>query len=345
MAKEAIGKEAGYSCSYVPLEILDSFGIKTTYVMGDPACADTSQSYLSQNICGFAKDICSRPRGQVYDMILTDCCDAMVKIHEAYKLHQDFENDFSYLLTVPRSYDPLDIDYFPKVLDHFIRTLETATGKTFSEARLGESIKKFNRLRKLLIRVEKMLLENAIWGSEYVKLMFGLYDAGVDKSIDLIGEFIEAHKNDEKKDVDYSLLFTGSNMPAAHSLADHIEEYDGNVRYFDTCNLARYACADVSEELPPLTAIAEAYLTKAPCPRMKNSMPRMERLIRLIKAYDLDVVVYHTVKFCASHIYDYIYFKELCEKNHIPLVRIETNHEYELPGQVATRLEAALEML
>ena len=68
-------------------------------------------------------------------------------------------------------------------------------------------------------------------------------------------------------------------------------------------------------------------------------------LIRIIKEYDLNLAVYHTVKFCASHIYDYICFKELCEKNNIPLVRVETNHEYELPGQMATRLEAALEML
>ena len=89
MGKDAIDKEVGYSCSYVPLEILDFFGINATYIIKDACSADTSQGYLSQNICGLAKDICSRPRTQVYDLILTDCCDAMVNLHESFHLHHD----------------------------------------------------------------------------------------------------------------------------------------------------------------------------------------------------------------------------------------------------------------
>ena len=91
-----------------------------------------------------------------------------------------------------------------------------------------------------------------------------------------------------------------------------------------------------------LSGISEEELRESFIPA--GALPEAD-LVRLIEDHDLDVAVYHTVKFCASHIYDYICFKELCEKNDIPLIRIETNHEYELPGQMATRLEAALEML
>lgn len=345
MTKEKIDVEVGYSCSYVPLEILDSFGLKVNYVMKDANCSDTSQGYISQNICGFAKDICSRPRDQVYDMIFTDCCDAMVKVHEAFKLHPDFENDYSFLLTVPRSYDKIDIEYWPTVLNHFIQALETATGKPFSETKLSESIKKYNLLRKVLRKAEHMLLENTVWGSEYVRLLFSLYDAGVDKSILLAEAFIEDHKDNEEKDIDYSVLVTGSNMPAALSLAEHIEEYDGNTRFFDTCNLSRFYNIQVSEDMQPLEALSVAYLTKSPCPRMKNSKPRMTDLVRLISEYEIDLAVYHTVKFCTTHIYDYMAFREICRQEDIPLIRVETNHEFELPGQMATRLEASLEML
>jgi len=71
----------------------------------------------------------------------------------------------------------------------------------------------------------------------------------------------------------------------------------------------------------------------------------MANLIQLMKEYEMDLAVYHTVKFCAPHVYDFIEFKELCDENDIPLVRIETDHEYKLPGQMATRLDAAIEML
>ena len=345
MPKETIEKEVGYACSYVPREILDAFGIKTTYVIGDSGSPDTSQGYVNANICGFCKDIVSRPKGEAYDIIITDCCDAMIKLHEAFKLHPDLRDNFSFLLTVPRSFDEIDVEFFPNVLKHFIDHLETATGKKFSEENLVASIKKFNRLRQNLKQVEKMLLENRIWGSEYVKLLFKLYEAGVDRSLALTSEFVQAHQDDDEKDVDWGVLITGSNMPAAVSLAAHMEEYDANVRFFDTCNLARFYNMNVSEDMPPLEAIARGYLTKSPCARMKNSEVRMEENIRLIKEYDLDVAVYHTVKFCAPHIYDYALFRDMCKKEDIPLIRIETDHDFELPGQMATRVEAALEML
>ena len=345
MAKETIQKEVGYSCSYVPVEILDAFGIKTTYVMGDSNSADISQGYLNANICGFCKDIVSRPRDQVYDMVFTDCCDAMVKLHEAFKIHPAFKDDFSFLLTVPRSFEEMDIEFYPNVLKHFIHHLEIATGQKFSEARLAASIKKYNQFRKHLKQVEQMLLENKIWGSEYVEFIFSLYNEGIDRSIELADQFVQNHQDDDEKDVDWGVLITGSNLPAAMSLAKHLEEHDANARFFDTCNLARSYNMSVSESLPPLEAISKAYLLKAPCPRMKDSMVRMHALIKLFNEYEMDVAVYHTVKFCATHIYDYMLFKDLCKKENVPLIRIETDHDFELPGQMQTRLEASLEML
>ncbi len=345
MGKELLEKQVGYSCSYVPLEILDSFGIKAKYIIGHSSGPDTSQGYLNANICGFAKDICSRPREDVFDMIFTDCCDAMVKVYEAFNLHPDFKDDFSYLLTVPRSFDKMDIEFWPNVLTHFIQILEDTCGQSFSEERLAQSIKKYNQLRKGLRQVETLLLENRIWGSQYVTLLSNLYNAPVGTSNSLVDVFIETHKNNDEKDVEWGALITGSNFPAALAVAKHLEEYDANARYFDNCNLARFYNMDVSESLPPIEAISNAYLTKAPCPRMKNSSSRMQTLIKVIHEYELDIAVYHTLKFCATHIYDYMTFKELCIKEDIPLLRLETDHGVDLPGQMQTRLEAALEML
>ena len=51
---------------------------------------------------------------------------------------------------------------------------------------------------------------------------------------------IKAHQNDDEKEVDWGVLITGSNIPAALSLAKHLEENDTNARFFDNCNLARF---------------------------------------------------------------------------------------------------------
>jgi benzoyl-CoA reductase/2-hydroxyglutaryl-CoA dehydratase subunit BcrC/BadD/HgdB len=345
MAKKTLLKEVAYSCSYVPIEILDSFGLKPVYNLGDNRNVDISQQYLHQNMCGFVRDIVNRNPDNAYDAILTNCCDSFIHLNTVYNLHPDYQNTFNYMISLPRSFEDIDIEFWPNVLKHFIGKLEDATGKKFNEANLVKSIEKCNRWREGLRRAENLLLENKIWGSEYVRLITDTYNLGVDESLDLVTSFLEEHQNGEEKDAEWGILLTGANFPAALSFAEHSELYDANVRYFDTCNLARYYNVSISETLSPLEALSKGYLSKSPCSRLKASKFRYMELLGKIDEYGLDAVVYHTLKFCDQNIMDAVMFKEMCEGKDIPFIRIETDHESEVSGQIKTRVEALLEML
>lgn len=98
-----------------------------------------------------------------------------------------------------------------------------------------------------------------------------------------------------------------------------------------------------SEE--PLAALARRYLLKTPCARMKSSYERFEELGQVIENYDIRGVIYHTLKFCDVFIYDHHPFQQFLEQRGIPLLRIETEYDPALPGQVKTRLQAFLEIL
>ncbi len=345
MSKNKIQKECGYYCTYVPLEILDSFGLEPRYAIGSPTATDISQAYLNPNICGFARALCSRPRSDSYDMIFTDCCDAMFKLYEAWHLHSDFADDYAYMLSFPRVVNDRSIDFWQNVLQHFITSLEEATGRKFSETSLKQSIKRYNRLRRALRQAEGLLLANKISGSAYLDLMIEVQEQNLDTAIDAAESFLETHADAEEQDANFLLLVSGSHFPAIKAVAEVLEDNDCNAVYFDTCNTSRSYNMIVDEGLPPLEAIARGYLQKVPCPRMKHSSERLSHVIDIVKTNNIDGVIYHTLKFCDPHIFDYSILKKHLGEEEIPFIRLETNHEFNLPGQMQTRIEAFAEML
>lgn len=345
MSKDRLEKAIGYCCFYTPVEILHSFGLEPRYCIGGPSAPDISQAYLNPNICGFVRAVASRPRSDVHDMVFTDSCDAMMKLYEAWNLHSDFENDFSYLLPVPRLVDERAIEFWQNALQHLIATLEEVTGRKFSEANLVRSIKNYNLLRHGLRQAEELLLVNKLWGSAYAELLTNVQRQDLAGAIKTTTSFLEARSDAEEKQTEYRLLISGSNFPAVLPLASLLEENECNAVFFDTCNMSRSYNMVVDESLPPLEAIARGYLQKTPCPRMKHSADRFDHLINIVRNNNIDGVIYHILKFCDPHIFDHLVLKKHLDQEGIPLLRVETEHEFSLPGQIRTRVEAFVEML
>ncbi len=345
MSKGKLQREIGYCCSYTPVEILHSFGLEPRYCMGSPSAPDTADAYLNSNICGFVKAVARSARNGLRDMVFADSCDAMVKLWEAWNLHSDFEDAFSYLLPFPRVVNEDAIQFWQNALQHLIGRLAKATGREFRQADLADSINKYNQLRSGLRQAEEILLADKLKGSTFIEVLTTVQQQDLDEAIKTVASFREAHSNPHDEASEYRLLITGSNFPALSEIASLLEENASNAVFLDTCNANRSYCMVVDESLPPLEAISRGYLQKTPCPRMQHSVERLEQLVELVKTNSIDGVIYHTLKFCDLHNMDYLMVKKRLEKRGIPLLRVETEHEFTLPGQMRTRVEAFLEML
>lgn len=341
MHTSAIGaRKIGYTCSYAPLEILDAFGLIPIRAFGSPSAPNVCDAYIHNNFCGYVKNVINSCQGQ--DMLFVDTCCQMKRVHDAWT---GFSEGLSYLLNLPRI-DTADSRLFwVESLKDMIGYLEKALGVKFDPRRLSRAIQRRNILRAALRELEGLLLQNQIPSHQYLDLIHQVQGEEVEEAIEHVRSFLKGQaERPEVPDHPVSLLVTGS-IIAALPLARTVEEMGGNVVYFDTCCTSRWYHQEVSEEAEPFDALAAGYLGQTPCPRMHQSFERFGLLRQIIRDRQVQGVIHHTLKFCDVFIYEAHPFKLCLDEEGIPLLRIESDYDFGVSGQISTRIQAFMEMI
>lgn len=332
-----------YMCSYVPLEIFRAFDLEPIRTIGGPAENDENERLIHQNVCGYLKNILNSAKRGDRNMFFTDCCDGSVKLRDIWNCF--FDDAITYLITLPNRIEPEAIAFWKAQLQKLVSFLEQKTGKKYDPERLKSAIKEYNVLRKEMKRVEGLLLEGKILGSQYLSLMLDAQMSNIIEATKKVRALYEESKDNETRDFDFRILETGSVLVDV-SLAELVEENGSNIVYFDTCTGSRFYEGLTPEDGDPLQAIADRYYKeKIPCARMQFSEKRREHVMKIIKEQHIDGVIMRLEKFCPVWSLEYYPMRKLFEKNDIGFVGIESNYDFETTSQVKTRVEALLEML
>ncbi|MBI2876118.1 MAG: 2-hydroxyacyl-CoA dehydratase [Candidatus Tectomicrobia bacterium] len=341
MHSSAIGsRKIGYSCSYAPLEVLDAFGLIPMRTFGSPSAPNVCDAYIHNNFCGYTKNVINTYQGQ--DMLFVDTCCQMKRVHDAWK--ESFDG-LSYLLNLPRTNTAESRRFWVDSLKDMISYLEGSLGVRFDSRRLNQAIQRRNTLRASLRRVEELLLQNQIPSHRYLELVHQIQEEGVEEAIARVDSFLkEQEAAPWRSDLPVPILVTGS-IIAALPLAKTVEEMGGNVVYFDTCCTSRWYCQKISEGTEPFEALAAGYLGQIPCPRMNQSFERFALLRQIIRERQVKGVIHHMLKFCDPFIYEAHPFKLSLEEEGLPLLRIESDYDFGVSGQISTRIHAFMEMI
>lgn len=333
--------QIGYTCVYAPREIFYAMGLTPVRSFGTEGATDVAASYIHSNLCGYVKNIVNSCHGK--DMVFVDTCTQMKRIRDVWDYF--FQDSFSYLLNLPRISTSESQAFWIESLQDMVSTLEGLLGRKLEMGRLKDAIREYNTLRRELGKVEGLLLKNQIPASQYLGLVYDSQKQEVGVSIEKIRTFLAENPPGETEEFSPVRLLVSGAIIAGLELARTIEANEANAIYFDTCCTSRSYRNLVNEDLEPFEALAKKYLGQVPCPRMKNSFDRFEQLREVIEENDIQGVVYHTLKFCDMSIYESHPFKELIEEQNIPVLRIESEYDFKMPGQMSTRIQAFLEML
>ena len=95
----------------------------------------------------------------------------------------------------------------------------------------------------------------------------------------------------------------------------------------------------------PIRNIAEAYLGKAPCARMRPIDERIDHAVRLAEEYKADAVIYYYMKFCPCYGLPKNEFVKRFQEKNIPVLEMPVDYSVGDEGQIKTRIEAFIDVL
>ncbi len=350
LLQEINAPKIGWVSIYTPEEILWAAGAIPYRISGE-AGEDTmmAKSYMHGNICSYIlssfeelweneDDICD-------GVIITNTCDTRDRLYHACDHFFD-KSFFIHSLEMPRVVDSASKAYFKSRIDLLAVALEERFGSKITQNSLMEAIELCNRTRALLTRLQ-----------ELKKVAAPPITATL--TIDIVKAAMSGLKEDFNKRLEAFL--SKADFPAR-------EESGGKPRvlisgsYFDHKNITRFieekgaeiVCEDISNGLKyfenqidpnrePIQAIADYYLEKASCASMLDSDKRFTHMWSIIEEYNVDCVIFFTLKFCDNNLMDFPYQKKRLNENGIPVFIIETERSMENIEQIKTRIQTFLE--
>lgn len=359
--KESGRRVAGIFCTFTPTEILDAAGFTSVSLCGmSPETIPVAETRLPKNLCplikssyGFAlSDKC--PYTYFSDLIVGETtCDGKKKMYELLN-----EKRPTYVLHLPQGHDGEPLAAWTKELHRFIAYLEEQFEISITKEALREAARVRNeeRLERLKLMELQKQVPPVMSGLQLYQTLEGagfLFDS--DAKIKKMRELREMVLDQAKTDTEGGraqnqnkkrILITGCPIGGVlQKTVKTIEENDAVVVCFENCSGIKAAFQMVDTATDDIVeAIAARYL-EIGCSVMTPNTKRMELIRRLIPEYQIDGIVEIDLQSCTPYTVESYTIRQLAKEEQVPYLAIETDYSQNDSGQLATRIEAFLEIL
>jgi len=341
----------GLTCSYVPEEILVAARTIPFRIHGNTNPPELATSYLPANFCPYVLSCLDCGLKKEYSfldgIIIANSCNAMRRLYDVWR--HSVDTKFIYMLDVPKSKDKGAEVYFKHCLSKMVEAIERNFRIKIQDKDLNEAIITCNETRELVNELNRIRQNYDI--SISAKEIYNSFQESKTLPKEEANKKLRTFVNNLKiKSVPSSnlnskvkILITGSfHNPA--DLITYIEQSGAKVMFEDVCTSGRYLSEKIETSNTPLESIAHFYINKSPCARMVNAEDRFNYILKLVKDYKIDGIIYYALKFCDTHLLDLPFLRERLSKVNIPLLFLEGDSLQPTSGQIKTRIKAFLEM-
>ncbi len=359
--QQAGGKVFGTFCVYVPDEIVIACGGAVTGLCGGSQFwVPDGEKVLPTGVCPLVKASLGAHFGKtcpyfaVADMYVGETtCDGKKKAYEILGADKN-----TYVMDMPQMKRAKDIAKWADEIADFAKMVEDFTGKTLTVENLDAAIKTINAKRRALARVyEARKATNCIPISGKDALLMtqiAFFDdpARCAEMANKLAEELEQRVADGMSVFPAGtkrILLTGTPLAIPNWKLHHVIETSGAaVVCEEMCTGTRYFENEVDETQTTLEgqfmALSERYM-KNNCACFTPNPGRIEDIIRLAKAYQVDGVIDVNLKFCTLYDVEKSSVAQALEAEGIPCLGLETDYTDNDAEQLRTRIGAFVEML
>lgn len=358
-ASEAGKKVVGMYCVFSPQEIAIAADAITVTLCGtkqEPI--EDAEKELPRNLCPLIKSsygfaVTGKcPYFHFSDVLVAETtCDGKKKMYELMGKIKPM-----HIMNLPQTAQGEEaLELWKNEMNRFKSYLEKQFNVEITDEKLKAAIKLMNRERSAMKRLHKLNAHKpAPMTGMDMMLAQWLKGFNIDKEagILLIERVIKEVEEQMSKGI-YAfdekaprILLTGCPIGSGSEKALKIlEESGASVVALENCTGYKGLDVMVDENIDPITAIAEKYLS-TPCSCMSNNNGRLDLIERLAKEYQVDGVVDLTWQACHTYNIESFTVKSFVkDKLNLPFLQIETDYSDSDAGQIKTRVEAFIETI
>ena len=349
--KEAGNRIVGTVCSSIPEEVLHAGGLLPLRVRA-PGLLDTASAdaQLHRINCSYTRSVLEvLLRGELSfldGLITTNTCDHMLRLAGELEAKAGFPVHY---FSMYHTLGSASRKWLILEMEKMIGYIEESFSTKVSEEDLRQSVSVYNRTRRLMAELGELRKKAppAVSGAEYLAIAV----TGMSIPRELFNEKLEAllpllrERSSGGSGQPRVMLVGGAcDMP---EFIEFIEAKGVSVVADGLCFGARRYQGEVDENAEEfLPAIADHYMDRIACPAIFDGFDHNYGILRqMISDWGVDAVICARLKFCDHWGGQRKMLAEELRKESVPVLDLEREYNTAGSGQIATRVQAFLEML
>jgi benzoyl-CoA reductase subunit C len=347
------GKVVGCRCLYVPEEIVWAAGMLPYPLYGTPEPVSLADSYFQSCTCEFVRNLFDQALqgrlGFLDGMAVANTCDAVRHLLDMWS--QYIPGAPACMINNPQKLGgEANRQYYLEELKRFRREMEELSGNRVTDEKLQAAIDLYNETRLLLSSLYELRKQDPppFSGQEAFEVARAAAILPKNQANPLLrglleqlraGTAVGAERGQKPR-----ILVTGS-------LIDHpaliriVEEQGGTVVADDLCTTSRTFDRLVEKDADPLTALYRYFNDRPLCACMHPEEARLEHLLRQVEEFHAAAVINFNLKYCHPSLYEAPNLYKALQARNVPSITLEVGHDLSGHGQLATRIQAFLEMV
>jgi benzoyl-CoA reductase subunit C len=343
------GKVMGYFCTYVPEEILYAADILPVRILGSHEPQDVTEPHIFAMFCPFCRDCLAQGLKGRFDyldgIMIAQSCLHIRQAYTSWDIH--IPTDYSYYLPHPMHVQsPHAIPYLREELVQFKASIEKWIGRTITDEDIRRGIELMNTNRRLMTQVYELRkgINPPLTGLEAMYMVVSSQITDKHDHNKTLESLLQQLPSRNIGDTGERLMILGSEDDDTEFLS-MVEDLGATFVIDDHCTGTRYFQEEVDPTGDPLTAIAERYVKRVPCPSKDwPERTRLDHIVQMAKDYEIQGAIIIQQKFCDPHELDIPIIKKTLEKNGLATLFLELDVTVPI-GQFKTRVEAFLEII
>ncbi|ADK83932.1 2-hydroxyglutaryl-CoA dehydratase D-component [Desulfarculus baarsii DSM 2075] len=331
-----------------PKEILWALDILPVEIWDPPLEVSSAGAHLQPYICSVVQGglelILQGRADQMEAFLFPHTCDSIQNLATVVNDYIGLDRPCYFFYHPKAPYRPSSHEYYYGQINGLAQRLAPQFGP-LDEAKLWSAVRQGAKVAELLrqlymLRAQNNLRCSAVEFYELIRLGEYLHP---DDFIPALEDFMAERSGPGP---DGPAVVLSGVLPNPVALLSALDELGVRVGHDDLLACSRRMLAPPAHDPDPLRQLAKAYFGLPPCSTKNSPLGQRLEFLRVILDRSASRgVIFNLVKFCETELFDAPQLIEALKSQGVPTLFMETELNQGLSGQLATRVEAFVEML